>query len=391
MSELIDNQSKRQDKLKDLIKRLHRGEDRAAVEAEFKKDFAYVTGAEIAQMEYNLVQEGVSVEEIQSLCDVHASLFSGSVQDLHSDKVTMNPVDIFEEENVEYSQLVEEALKFKQYTNNRLDIVKEALSEMLETFKTVGAHYAKKENIFFPFLEKNGIETIPQVMWGVDNDIRTSIKTAEEALNTSSDVKYIIRMFYEMVDMVKEMITKENNILFPLLKEQLTEEDFKQIGQMLSNPDAAVYIEKKEDTEGYAIDNIEGNIPMSMGVLSAVEANAIFNTVPFDMTFVDADNKVKFVTQGKERIFDRPASVIGRSVHLCHPPQSVHVVMKIVEQLRSGVKDHEDFWINMRGKMVHIRYYAVRDEQGEFLGTLEVTQDITEIRALEGEKRLMSE
>lgn len=391
MSELIDNQSKRQDKLKDLIKRLHRGEDRVAVEAEFKKDFAYVTGAEIAQMEYNLVQEGVSVEEIQSLCDVHASLFSGSVQDLHSDKVTMNPVDIFEEENVEYSQLVEEALKFKQYTNNRLDIVKEALSEMLEAFKTVGAHYAKKENIFFPFLEKNGIETIPQVMWGVDNDIRASIKTAEEALNTSSDVKYIIRMFYEMVDMVKEMITKENNILFPLLKEQLTEEDFKQIGQMLSNPDAAVYVEKKEDTEGYSIENIEGNIPMSMGVLSAVEANAIFNTVPFDMTFVDADNKVKFVTQGKERIFDRPASVIGRPVHLCHPPQSVHVVMKIVEQLRSGEKDHEDFWINMRGKMVHIRYYAVRDEQGEFLGTLEVTQEITEIRALEGEKRLMSE
>ena len=262
---------------------------------------------------------------------------------------------------------------------------------MLETFKTVGAHYAKKENIFFPFLEKNGIETIPQVMWGVDNDIRTSIKTAEEALKTSNDVQYILRMFYEMVNMVKEMITKENNILFPLLKEQLTEEDFKQIGQMLSNPDAAVYVEKKEDTEGYAIDNIEGNIPMSMGVLSAVEANAIFNTVPFDMTFVDADNKVKFVTQGKERIFDRPASVIGRPVHLCHPPQSVHVVMKIVEQLRSGEKDHEDFWINMRGKMVHIRYYAVRDEQGEFLGTLEVTQDITEIRALEGEKRLMSE
>jgi hypothetical protein len=109
------------------------------------------------------------------------------------------------------------------------------------------------------------------------------------------------------------------------------------------------------------------------------------------MTFVDAENKVKFVTQGKDRIFDRPASVIGRPVHLCHPPQSVHVVMKIVDQLRSGVKDHEDFWINMRGKMIHIRYYAVRDDKGTFLGTLEVSQEISEIRALEGEKRLMSE
>ena len=391
MSELIDNQSKRQAKLKDLIKRLHRGEDRIAVEAEFKKDFAYVTGAEIAQMEYNLVQEGVSVEEIQSLCDVHASLFAGSIKDLHGDKVTMNPVDIFEEENVEYSALVEEALKYKLTAPTRLDFVKEALSEMLVGFKTVSAHYAKKENIFFPFLEKNGIETIPQVMWGVDNDIRTSLKTAEEALATSSDVNYVLRMFYEMVNMVKEMIVKENNILFPLLKEQLTEDDFKQIGRMLSNPDAAVYVDKTDESTEYAVDNRDGNIPMSMGVLSAIEANAIFNTVPFDMTFVDADNKVKFVTQGKERIFDRPASVIGRPVHLCHPPQSVHVVMKIVDQLRSGEKDQEDFWINMRGKMVHIRYYAVRDVKGTFLGTLEVTQDIGEIRALEGEKRLMSE
>lgn len=391
MSELIDNQSIRQEKLKDLIKRLHRGEDRIEIEAEFKKDFAYVTGAEIAQMEYNLVQDGVSIEEIQSLCDVHASLFSGSVQELHSDRLTVNPLHIFEEENREYSAMIEEALKFKQYQHNRLDTAKDAVIEMLAGFKTVVSHYAKKENILFPYLEKNGIETIPQVMWGVDNNIRSAIKAAEEALNTSSDVDYILRMFYEMVDMVKEMITKEDKILFPLLREKLTEEDFKQIGLILSNPDAASYVEKTDETETKASDNIQGNIPMSMGVLSAVQANAIFNTVPFDMTFVDADNKVKFVTQGKDRIFDRPASVIGRPVHLCHPPQSVHVVMKIVDQLRSGEKDHEDFWINLRGKMVHIRYYAVRDEKGTFLGTLEVTQDIGEIRALEGEKRLMSE
>ena len=107
------------------------------------------------------------------------------------------------------------------------------------------------------------------------------------------------------------------------------------------------------------------------------------------MTFVDAEDKVKFVTQGKERIFDRPPSVINRPVHLCHPPQSVHVVLDIVNDLRTGVKDNEDFWIHFRDRFVHIRYYAVRDAVGKYLGTLEVTQDITDIQSLLGEKRLV--
>ena len=147
MSEIIDNVSKRQEQLKTLIQRLHRGEDRAAVEAEFKRDFAYVTGAEIAQMEYNLVQDGVSVEEIQSLCDVHASLFQGSLAELHKDVLTINPITIFEEENLEFSALVDKAIKFKQETNNHLNVVKPFLLDLIEKFRAVAAHYSKKENV----------------------------------------------------------------------------------------------------------------------------------------------------------------------------------------------------------------------------------------------------
>ncbi len=390
MSEIIDNVSKRQEQLKTLIQRLHRGEDRAAVEAEFKRDFAYVTGAEIAQMEYNLVQDGVSVEEIQSLCDVHASLFQGSLAELHKDVLTINPITIFEEENFEFSALVDKAIKFKQETNNHLNVVKPFLLDLIEKFRAVDAHYSKKENVFFPFLEKHGIETIPQVMWGVDNQIREKLKDSFITLNTSDDVNLIMDKFYQMVDMVKEMITKENMILFPLLRDTLTENDFKAIAQALENPEAGVYQSKEETQTVDEIESVNGDIRMSMGHLSTSEVNALLNTLPFDMTFVDANDKVKYVSQGKERIFDRPASVIGRPVHLCHPPQSVHIVMNIVEDLRSGKKDHEDFWINFRGKFVYIRYYAVRGDSGEYLGCLEVTQEISGIRSLEGEKRLAS-
>lgn len=390
MSEIIDNVSKRQEQLKTLIQRLHRGEDRAAVEAEFKRDFAYVTGAEIAQMEYNLVQDGISVEEIQSLCDVHASLFQGSLAELHKDVLTINPITIFEEENLEFSALVDKAIKFKQETNNHLNVVKPFLLDLIEKFRAVDAHYSKKENVFFPFLEKHGIETIPQVMWGVDNQIREKLKDSFITLNTSDDVNLIMDKFYQMVDMVKEMITKENMILFPLLRDTLTENDFKAIAQALENPEAGVYQSKEETQTVDEIESVNGDIRMSMGHLSTTEVNALLNTLPFDMTFVDANDKVKYVSQGKERIFDRPASVIGRPVHLCHPPQSVHIVMNIVEDLRSGKKDHEDFWINFRGKFVYIRYYAVRGDSGEYLGCLEVTQEISGIRSLEGEKRLAS-
>ena len=391
MSEIIDNVSKRQEQLKTLIQRLHRGEDRAAVEAEFKRDFAYVTGAEIAQMEYNLVQDGVSVEEIQSLCDVHASLFQGSLAELHQDVLTVNPITIFEEENAEFSALVDKAIKFKNETNNNLSVVKPFLLDMIEKFRLIDTHYSKKENVFFPFLEKHGIETIPQVMWGVDNQIREKLKDSFITLNTSDDVNLIMDKFYQMVDMVKEMITKENMILFPLLRDTLTENDFKAIAQSLENPEAGVYQSKDEENPTFEeVESVDGDIRMSLGHLSTIEVNAILNTLPFDMTFVDANDRVKYVSQGKERIFDRPASVIGRPVHLCHPPQSVHVVMNIVEDLRSGKKDHEDFWINFRGKFVFIRYYAVRNEAGEYLGCIEVTQEISEIRSLEGEKRLAS-
>ena len=384
VSELINNQSKRQQKLKELIQRLHRGEDRQLVEEEFKREFAYVTGAEIAQMEYNLVQEGVSIEEIQSLCDVHASLFKGTLQQLHSDMLTVDPLTEFEEDNKMIAQWVEEAKEFKEKDDLSFEEAQAFIMGLSDSFNFAQQHYAKKENILFPYLEKRGIETIPQVMWGVDNQIRDAIKKTIMAANSETDLDALLEPFHEAIHMIDEMLTKENNILFPMLREKLKEDEYKDIALSLENGANAKYNPPVSEESSDV-----GDIPMSLGRLNPAEINAIFNAVPFDMTFVDAQDKVKFVTQGKERIFDRPPSVINRPVHLCHPPQSVDVVMDIVNDFRNGVKDNEDFWIQFRERFVHIRYFAIRDPYGKFLGTLEVTQDITDIQRLIGEKRLV--
>ncbi|KAF0225519.1 MAG: hypothetical protein FD133_634 [Erysipelotrichaceae bacterium] len=382
MSEIINN-SQRQEKLKNLIKRLHQGEDRTQIEIEFKRDFASVTGAEIAQMESKLVEEGVSIDEIQSLCDVHASLFQGSVVDLHQDVLTVNPMTEFETENEDFQKMIdiaESTIKSSLSNDQLITFIKETAASL----KEVDAHYAKKENILFPILEKNGNTTVPQVMWGVDNKIRDAIRLLNQQLVQNTSLELIVETYKSTLTMIKDMIIKENNILFPMLKDLMTQEDFKLVAVSLQDQSGqnSIYSHTTDDL------TVSEKIQMSAGQLSPTEINALFNTLPFDMTFVGADQKVKFVSQGKERIFDRPLSVIGRPIQLCHPPQSVHIVMKIVEDLESGKKDHEDFWIQFRGKFVLIRYYAVRDEQGTYLGCLEVTQDIKDIQNISGEKRL---
>lgn len=389
MSEIINNVSQeRQDKLKKLIHQLHNGEDQATVEAEFKADFAYVTGAEIAQMEYNLVQEGVSIEEIQNLCDIHASLFQGSIQQMHDNVLTINPLTEFEEENEAFRFVVSAAQAFRKQDLKTLQVVTAQLGQYLSELKAIEDHYARKEHILFPYLEKGGDFVISKVMWGVDNKIRKAIREAEKALE-GDNLKAIIKTFDQAVTMIDDMITKENRVLFPMLRDKLTENQFKEIARSLRDEGTSSYQEPQTDTQ-IPTDLPEEVMAMSMGFLNLSQMDAIFNALPFDLTFVNADNKVQYVSQGKDRIFDRPFSVIGRSVDLCHPPQSVHVVMQIVDDLRAGRKDHEDFWINFKGRMVYIRYYAVRDKAGTFLGTLEVTQDIGPIRDLHGEKRLMS-
>ncbi|HAS74040.1 MAG TPA: PAS domain S-box protein [Clostridiales bacterium UBA8960] len=434
MSEFINNRAHKQEKLKELIKKLHDGATVDDVKAEFDALTINVSPTEIAEMEQALVNEGMPVSEIQRLCDVHATVFRGSIEEIHrkdgfslDDFNEGHPIHTFRKENRKIEALIEfDILRtLSDFEENPTPDTQKTLKDSMVKLLTIDKHYKRKENLIFPFMEKHDITAPPQVMWGVDDEIRDKIKFVIEHLNQESvDKPLVDEKIKDAVNSVNEMIFKEEEIMFPMILDKFSLQEWmeiekasEEIGFTLisdvqrwqpviesievlkpktstvdASPQQMSHLDMNEDI---IVNRIKKDshtyIPFDAGGLTAIEVNAILNTVPVDMTFVGADDKVKYFTQGKERIFDRPLTIIGREVKNCHPPKSMHVVEKIVEDLKSGKKDNEDFWIRLGDQFVYIRYFAVRSKEGEFLGTLEVSQNIKPITELEGEKRLMSE
>ena len=215
------------------------------------------------------------------------------------------------------------------------------------------------------------------------------------------DKEGVVNSFNQAIDKVKEMIFKEENILFPMVLETFSEDewlaiaqDSDEIGYCLVEPEGVwrpvnINVEQEEKPKEQL--SSQGYLKFESGILTPKEISLILNHLPIDITYVDKDGVVKYFSQGKERIFARTKTIIGRKVENCHPPASVHIVEKLVEDLKAGKKDHEDFWIKMGDAFAYIRYFAVRDEKGEYVGTLEVTQNIAPIQDITGEKRLLSE
>ena len=264
----------------------------------------------------------------------------------------------------------------------------------------IDKHYSRKENIVFPFLENAGITAPPKVMWGVDDEIRDELKEVRSLLEDYKGNKNeVAQKAEEAIRKISEMVFKEENILFPLIMDTLSEDewltvykDSDEIGYTFITPSAKWEPERVDFKEKETKSDLDsGVVRFDSGFMTPKEIEALFNHLPIDITFVDKDDRVKYFSQSSERIFARPKSVIGRTVENCHPPSSVHVVNKIVEDFKSGAKDSEEFWIRMGEQYVLIRYYAVRDENGEYMGTVEVSQDIAPLQKIEGEKRLLSD
>ena len=397
MSELINNVSKeRQDKLKLLIKKIHSGMPLDEAKKEFVKDFKEITTEEIVALEQNLVDEGMQIEEIQSFCDVHAAVFNQSITDIHKPKditqIPGHPAKVFSDENKEILALIKDEIEvyFERFDKTAHLMLRIGVERLLN----INNHYARKEYLFFPALEKKGISSIPKVMWGVDDEIRQELKNVKNMLDSEDlNLDKAIKAFKAAVERIKDMVIKEENILLPKLVDTMSFYDWimadqgsDEIGYFLEKPKESWKKEEKPQEEEEVFD---GEVKFDAGKLNPEEINAIFNTLPFDMTFIDKEGYVKYFTQGKERIFERPITIIGRHVTLCHPPKSVHVVEDIINSFKSGEKDHEDFWIKMKNMYVLIRYYAIRDKNGQYIGTLEVTEDIKPIQEITGEKRLV--
>ena len=400
MSELIDNRAHRIRILKDIISQLHLGADPDAVRGALKTIVRETSSSEIAAMEQELIAGGMPVEEVQSMCDLHSQV----LRDIVAEPVRLpplpgHPLDTFEHENQAIAEVVGELRGLARDRGQAPDLPawRSAFSRLADIEK----HYQRKENLLFSCLERHGISGPSKVMWGKDDEVRELLAALGEALTvdamTADEALLVVDTVLEpCLAAVEEMIAKEARILLPMSRETLTDDEWAEIWQesprygfCLVEPREGYHPPPVASPERVAELSRDQAVVFPTGALTFDQLRGIRGALPVDITFVDADDRVRYFSEGADRVFERSKAILGREVRHCHPPKSVHVVEEIVSSFRSGRQSVAEFWIELGGRFVHIRYFAVRDDDGTYLGTLEVTQDLTRLRELHGERRLL--
>jgi len=400
MSQEINNRERRKQAIKDMLRQLHEGKTVEEVQSIFREAFDGVSASEISAAEQALINEGLPVAEVQRLCDVHSAVFKGGIEEIHApsdvSKIPGHPAHTLKAENAAITAHMNERIRPLLSRVAEGTLASQALLPEIGALLAIDLHYSRKENLFFPYLEQHGITAPPKVMWGVDDEIRALLKDSAKLAAQGSD--QTATKLTEGLTRVEEMIFKEENILIPMLIDTLSAEEWSKIAQesgdlgycMIETPPVWRANGAPAEQAAAPAAPVNGAVQLPTGFLSVPELSRLLDTLPIDITFVGADDTVRYFSQGSERVFPRTKAIIGRNVKNCHPPASVHIVEGIIEDFKNGKKDHEDFWIKLGDKFVYIRYFAVRDEAGKYLGVLEVTQDIKPIQAIEGEKRLVS-
>ena len=378
----------RQEKLKELMLRLHQGEKEEVIQKEFNKHFDSVSPYEIQVMERNLMQEGITYEEIMRLCKIHASLMSAKVEageGMPDFEKEGHPVMVLKKENLALRGAIDRIERLLQvYLSSKDEELLKGLKRQIGLLDQFENHYLRKEYALFPIMESKGITAPPKVMWGVHDEIREIYKNFKQAFQNQTDE--VMEQFLVVKEELLEMIFKEENILIPMIAQAFHVDDWEkmaqdtpQYGYCIVTPEAEWKVEKKPSPIQSKEEIQEtGDIPLSTGSLSLEQLDLLLNLLPMELSFVDKDNIVKYYNEGngEEKIFQRTKSAIGRDVINCHPPKIHVIVTQLFEQLRSGQKEKEEMWFKKEDKMIHVTYHAVRNAQGEYMGVLEYVQNI---------------
>ncbi|MBS1114558.1 MAG: hypothetical protein H6Q94_287 [Nitrospirae bacterium] len=374
--------------LKEIIEDLHKGIDIKVLKRRFLELIRDVAPSEIASMEQRLISEGMPEAEVKRLCDVHVEVFKESLENKVVPGLPAgHPVHTYMIENRRAETIIGQMQAVHDIKKD-----KEQLAGFLETLSAINLHYLRKENQLFPILEAHGISGPSKVMWALHDDIRQMLKEVtarvREGVSTPKELQALIQM-------MNDMIYKEEHILFPMALETLGDSDWakvrdgeEEIGYAWVQPAEGWKPSGETYQENIPQEKV-GSLTLDTGLLTAEQINLLLTHLPVDISFVDENDKVAYYSQTEDRIFPRSPGIIGRSVQNCHPSKSVHVVDKILQEFKSGNRDSAEFWIQMKGRFINIRYFAVRDHKGKYRGTLEVSQDVTSIRGLEGDKRLL--
>ncbi len=403
--------------LKQIIKDLHGGHPMDELTERFGELIKDVEAGEIAAMEQRLIEEGMPESEVKRLCDVHVQVFSGAL-DAHAavSAPAGHPIDTFQRENQALLQVTTSLRKVAGAIREAADQaeawarLKPALAGALERVREMDLHYLRKENQLFPFLEKHGIEGPSKVMWALHDDVRAALKETQAAV-AGDDADLAARGAEQLAQTADDMVTKEEKVLFPMALETLSDAEWaeirageEEIGYAFVTgaapwPAPAAGAGSEAAPAGAAgapagqagqaaAGGPAGLLDLQTGGLSLEELNLVLGALPLDFQYVDEHDRVRFYSEG-HRIFPRSPGVIGRKVQNCHPPASVHKVQQIIDAFRAGEQSTAEFWIEMGGAFLHIRYFAVRDAAGAYRGVVETVQDVTGIRALEGQRRLL--
>lgn len=392
--------------IKEAIRQLHAGVPPEQVKEKYRQVFEGTDSLEIAKIEEELAREGMKRDEMRKLCDVHMAIFKEQIEKQHPDLKPSQPISILMEEHRIMTKMSEQlvSLANKILKANDIRYIAEDIHQvehLIGDFTDSEKHYLREENVLFPTLEKHGITEPPAIMWMEHDQIR-GIKKKLSGLIRNVNQSNFSTFKNELWDNAKELgnflpshFYKENNILFPVALSVVTEQEwieirkeFDSIGYCCFTPPELITAPK----EGAA----QAQIPAPTGVMQFENGNltkeqlaSLLDTLPVEITFIDENDTVRYFNKPEKIIFVRTKAIIGRKVQNCHPPKSLDIVTNIVENFKAKTKNFAEFWINMSNRKIHIRFFAVRDPQGKYLGTMEVVQDVTDIQKLEGEKRLL--
>jgi len=406
-SEPLTDPRERQAALKGIIKDLHDGGDMEVLKQRFKDLIQGVEAPEIAKMEQELMNEGLPAEEIKRLCDVHVEIFKEALEEQDRPEPPLgHPIHTYMKENRASEKIMSDTsmlmgLLGQPPAPEAFEAHRQDLGELIEQLSEINTHYTRKENQLFPMLEAHHFTGPSQVMWSIHDDIRAQMKQAREAFADNEPVQTVASL-KEAIQAIRDMIYKEEHILFPTSLDMLTDSEWikvkagePDIGFAWVEPDEGWPDEILKETAapapepGDVLQDVAGVLGLDTGRMTLEQINLVLTHLPVDLTFVDENDRVAYYSEGAERIFPRSPAIIGREVRNCHPPNSVHMVNKILDAFKSGSRDSAAFWIELGGKFIYIRYFPVRDADGQYRGCLEVSQDLTEIRKLEGQNRLL--
>lgn len=406
--------------LKEILLDLHHGASPESVQELFNQHFKGVSALEISMMEHELMasEDGVTFEDVMSLCNVHANLFKGAIADVEVADADQegHPVYVFKQENLALRSAI---LRIRRIIENiskpenepfKSDLLN-GLKHQMTLLGQFHNHYTRKEKLFFPIMERYGHDSPPKVMWGVDDDIRKLFRDAESKLqelsNSDADIEEFSKAFETFSEEFEAMILKEEAILLMILLETFTQDDWLSIAEesdaygyaiikkqsrtrteententrIIDTPEGQFTITFTPKPKNKSVANRETTQPFGNGYLSVELANIILNHLPLEITFVNKDDVFQYYNDNvpaDEMVFKRTPSQIGRNVELRHPPKVLDKVKKIFNLLRSGERDQVPMWFKSErlGKFVYVTYAAVRDDQGDFQGVLEYVQDI---------------